>query len=651
MCGLAGILVPNLHIPRKECERRLDAMARSLAHRGPDASGTWLEHIGGRGTIGFGHTRLSILDIRPDANQPMISADGRAVIVFNGEIYNFQELRAELETFGHNFRTKSDTEVILAGYLEFGDAVVERLDGMFALAIWDARKQTLLLARDRFGKKPLYLWNGPDGRIAFGSEIKAILTWPEVPREPDYLSLHHFLTFQYVPGPRTAFRGICSVPPAHKMVFDGNGKLLSQDHYWSLPEPDSARPKGRKALAGEFRELFVEAVRKRLIADVPIGTFLSGGVDSSCVSAVAFDLAGTSLNTFNIGFDEKEVDESSYARTVADHLGAPLHSALLGAKDLELLPRLAWHYDQPFADPSALPTYRLCELARQKVKVAISGDGADEVFMGYNRYAAVQHWQRHQRRPAWQKRLIALAGRQSGSALKKSPFLGRLHRKCARADSLINTLPEKHYADRYIYFKDHEKDDGYGEILRPYLDTSSIDLLAPYFGETSNALSGASWADLHHYLIDDILVKVDVASMAHGLEVRSPFLDTALVEWAVALPASSKVWGNELKALLKSSVSDLVPKDILARRKMGFGLPLNDWTQKEPMRAIVSELLQTQRFAERGILEGPFVDKLISGVETNSGTRRYGNHLWALSMLELWFRTWIDQDEPSPVTI
>lgn len=554
-------------------------------------------------------------------------------IVFNGEIYNFPDLRAELLNAGYQFFSHTDTEVILHGYHCWGTRVFEKLRGMFAIAIWDGRTKELVLGRDRVGKKPLF-YGWCNGVFVFGSEIKAILAWPGFQRTADYEAIHHYLTYQYVPAPWSAFKGIHKVPQASYMIIRRDGRVETKS-YWALPKPSNARIRPLPELCEELVGLLDESVRIRMISDVPLGAFLSGGVDSSAVVAMMARHSGSRVKTFCIGFDEAEYDERRYARMVAERYDTDHHEMVVRPSAAAVLPMLTWHYNEPFADPSAVPTYYVSQIARQHVTVALSGDGGDESFLGYPRYEQCL-W------TEWVSHLPSLvrgwASRIEG-ALPRGIDRFRILRGGRRLLSLAGEKDSRRYAPSIIYFSDQDKVAGYGERLRPYLQHSSLDLLDPYFRDSPSFVGGAAWADIHTYLPDDLLVKVDVASMAHGLEARSPLLDHRLMEWAATIPSAQKFHGGVPKAILKSAMERYLPHDVLYRKKMGFGVPIERWLKSE-MKEFAYDTLLGQAARQRGLFRTEYVQAMLD--EHCSNVRQHHTRLWALLMLELWFQMWID---------
>ncbi len=634
MCGISGFLLPRATLPHVVAESRLWAMIATLQHRGPDDEGVWSDC-----RAGLAHARLSIIDLSPAGHQPMASADHTVWITYNGEVYNFAQIRRELEALGYPFRSRSDTEVIVNGWHAWGPQVFSRLRGMFALAIWDRRSESLVLARDRLGKKPLYYTECSDAFL-FGSEIKALLAWPGLSRSPDLSAIDTYLTLGYIPAPQTAFAGIRKLPAAHYLVLkrgEGGGFVAPEIvRYWRLPDPRAARRPRRIAdLRQELVAHLEEAVRLRLISDVPLGAFLSGGVDSSAVVATMARVGHGTVKTFSIGFVNKEYDETRFARMVAERYATDHEELIVEPDAVAVLPRLVWHYGEPFADPSAIPTYYVSQMARRKVTVALNGDGGDECFLGYNRYRAMRHVARLDGMPRWTRmnlqRLLALA-----------PSTAQRRFKIPRIRGVLQApeeLPGRRYAFTIVYFTDHDKAEGYGDAMRDELEGSALDLLEPYFAQADSLVAGANWADIHIYLPDDLMVKVDVASMAHGLESRSPLLDHELMEWAAALPEKVKMARGETKALFKSAMEPYLPQELLYRPKMGFGCPVDHWFRKE-LKQLAHDTLLSRKALQRGLFRPDYVRRLLD--EHCNLSRDHHTRLWALLMLELWFQMWID---------
>ena len=634
MCGISGFLLSQASSSHRDLEARLWAMIAMLRHRGPDDEGVWTDR-----RAGLAHARLSIIDLSPAGHQPMPSADETAWITYNGEIYNFAEIRRELEAAGYHFRSRSDTEVIVNGWQAWGPRIIPRLHGMFALAIWDRRSRRLILARDRIGKKPLYYARSAAGFV-FGSEIKALLTWPDLPRAPDLSAVDHYLTLGYVPSPQTAFAGVHKLPAAHYLVVDARrgGGLTEPElvRYWRLPAPRIGAPSPRADdLRQELVERLDQAVRLRLVSDVPLGAFLSGGIDSSAVVAMMARAGGGRVKTFTIGFSATEYDETRYARMVAERYGTDHEELVVEPDAVKVLPRLVWHYGEPFADPSAIPTYYVSEMARRKVTVALNGDGGDECFLGYNRYKAMHILSRLDKMPRWCRvgieRLLARAPTSAQRRFKIPRIRGVL-----RASE---EFPARRYASTLVSFTDRDKQEGYTGAMREQLERSALDLIEPYFAEASDLVAGANWADIHTYLPDDLMVKVDVASMAHGLETRSPLLDHVLMEWAAGIPHDTKMARGVTKALFKSAMEPYLPAKLLYRPKMGFSCPVDHWFRGE-LKELAYDTLLSQSARERGLFRADYVRLLLD--EHCRAARDHHTQLWALLMLELWFRMWID---------
>ena len=641
MCGIAGFVLPQAALAHGEIEARLWAMIGTLRHRGPDDEGVWTDGLGA-----LAHARLSIIDLSAAGHQPIAGAGGEVWLSYNGEVYNFIELRDELAALGYVFRSRTDSEVIANGWHAWGPRLFGRLRGMFALALWDRRSRRLVLARDRIGKKPLYYappGNATRQAFLFGSEIKALLAWPGMARIPNLAAIDHYLTLQYVPAPDTAFAGVHRLPPAHYLVVgaDAEGSWLEPElvRYWELPEPQTmgARPKPAE-LQRELVAHLEEAVRLRMIADVPLGAFLSGGVDSSAVVAMMARAGAGRVKTFSIGFPAKEYDETRYARMVAERYGTEHEEFIVEPDAVAILPKLVWHYGEPFADPSAIPTYCVSQMARRHVTVALNGDGGDEAFLGYARYRAMHHLDRLDRLPGGRGRGRSAVARLLGMAPASIGRKLRLPQIREMLDAPTDE-PERRYAGAIAFFGDPDKMAGYGEAMRGQLAHSALDLLAPYFAGAENLVAGANRADFHTYLPDDLMVKVDVASMAHGLETRSPLLDHVLLEWAARIPSEIRMAGGRTKALFKAAMAPYLPRAILRRKKMGFGCPIDQWLRHE-LKEFAYDTLLAPAARERGLMRPEYVHKLLD--EHCSYRANHHTRLWALLMLELWFRTWID---------
>lgn len=615
MCGIAGLVVPE-GVPSRQT---LEAMGTALAHRGPDDATV---EVHGRAGLSF--RRLSIIDVAGGA-QPIANEDGTVHVILNGEIYNHLDLRAELEGRGHRFRTRSDVEVVVHGYEVWGDAIVERLRGMFALALWDESRERLLLARDRLGKKPL-VYCEAGGRLAFASEIQGLLADPEVPRRADEVALHHYLTYQYVPAPRTGFEGVFKLPPAHLLVFEQGRSRVAP--YWRL-RYQPVRAISEEEAVCEVRRLLGEAVRIRLMSEVPLGAFLSGGVDSSGV--VALMAESGPVKTFSIGFEEDAFNELPYARLVAQRYGTEHHEFVVRPQAAEVIPKLVEHYGEPYADSSALPTYSLARLTREHVTVALNGDGGDELFAGYDRYRLLATYAVLGRLPGGRGLFRALARRLG----PRSPARVR------RFLEAVSARPEESYARTISYFSPEGKRALYTPETRARLDAldSYALLYERYAASDAPDLLGRTLnVDTLTYLPDDLLAKVDIATMTASLEARSPLLDHHLVEFVARLPSHLKLRHGG-KYLLRRALADLLPPEVLQRRKMGFGVPIARWFRGE-LRPLLRDTVLSKAARARGFLDPAAVERLI--VEHESGVD-HGLRLWALLMLELWFCRFIDR--------
>jgi asparagine synthase (glutamine-hydrolysing) len=610
-------------------------MCDTIAHRGPDDAGLW-----SHGPVALGHRRLSILDLSPAGHQPMSCAGGSLWIVFNGEIYNFRELREELEREGVVFRSRTDTEVILRLYRRDGVDCLRRLRGMFAFAIWDAREQQLFLARDRVGKKPLVYH--ADGRgITFASEIKAVLQDPGVGRELDPAAIHHYLTYQSVPAPMCAFRGVRKLPPGHYLV--ARRGQVRVERWWKLayaPKLEARTPRQERDLEAELLERLEHATALRLVSDVPVGAFLSGGVDSSAVVAMMCRRAGGPVRTFSIGFDDDDYDEMAFARETARHFGTAHTEFRVRPSALEVLPRLVWHYDEPFADASAVPTYHVARLAREHVTVVLNGDGGDESFAGYNRYAAGELARRlgplgPVLGSGAMRALVDLLPHGATSASAR----WRLKRFLA---PLGMSAPARLAAWQAQIDPESKQALYSAEFRREVGPAAAEELLYARFREAGadDLLDATLYVDVNGYLPDTLLAKVDIASMAVGLEARSPFLDHELMEWAARLPSRLKLDGRRTKVILKRALRGVVPPGVLERRKMGFSVPVDRWLRGE-LRELSHDLLLSRRSLERGYFRAEFIQRILR--EHTVGIRHWHTQIWNLMMLEAWHRQFVDQ--------
>jgi asparagine synthase (glutamine-hydrolysing) len=620
MCGICGVV----GLEQVGLAPALEMQLERLHHRGPDARGTF---TGGGGSIS--QNRLAIIDLLT-GDPPITNEDGSIAAILNGEIYNFHELRQELEAEGHIFRSQGDTEVIAhLSETEEPAALASRLDGMFSFAVWDDRRRRLVLGRDRLGKKPLFFWS-TGSALVFASEIKAVLAHPAVPRRLDPGAIPAYLTFGYVPTPRTFFEGIRSLPPGHVLTLDDDAEPVIE-RYWEPPLRQDAkrqRESNLAAAAGEVRDGLESAVKRRLMSDVPLGAFLSGGIDSSAVVGIMASLLERPVQTFTIGFeDDHGFDERPYARLVAERHGTEHHEFVVNPDAVDLVERLVWHYDEPFGDSSAVPTFLLSEVTRQHVTVALSGDGGDELFAGYERFAAGLAARRYAHLPA----PLQSATRSVLELAPPTALRGRAGsmQRFARVAQL--GLP-----DAYRSWLSPVADPAREALLNGAGDDWALDDYRKVWAGSDGAhpLDRLLDLNLRTYLLDDLLVKADRMSMAHGLEVRSPFLDVGLLDLAVRLPAPLKARGLSLKRVLKAAVEDLLPREILARPKRGFGVPLDRWF-RDDLRSYMGATLGGRSARVKEHLAGEEIDRLIT--EHGRG-RDHGYALWTLLTLEVFLR-------------
>jgi asparagine synthase (glutamine-hydrolysing) len=621
MCGIAGVFHadPATAVAPADVER----MTAVLRHRGPDEGSVYVD-----GAVGLGHRRLSIIDVA-GGGQPIFNEDGTKAIVFNGEIYNYAILRDRLMARGHRFATRSDTEVILHAHEEYGEDCVQHLRGMFAFAIWDAPQRRLFLARDRLGIKPLYYrWDGRT--LLFASELKAILRYPGVPRTIDPLALDDYLTYLYIPAPKTIFQGIRKLRPAHTLMVSRHG--VQERQYWDV---DFAPREGlsEAEYAAGLMDKLRESVALHLMSEVPLGAFLSGGVDSSAVVGLMAEALDKPVNTASIGFREAGFDELPYARLVARQFSAHAYEKIVEANAAKILDVLIWHFDEPFADSSMVPTYYVSQVARERVTVCLSGDGGDENFAGYRRYRfdALENQIRGLLPNALRRPLFgALAW-----AYPKADWLPQV----LRAKALLTDLslsPERAYFQSMSWFTPAMKRQLYGGELRQAVHGyDPFSVMQAYFERTRgwDPLSRIQYVDLKTYLADDILAKVDRASMAHSLEVRVPLLDHEVVEYAAGIPPGYKLRHGQGKYILKKALEGLLPHNILYRRKMGFSLPLARWFRGELKGSFEARVLRKDAFVAE-LFDQASIRQW--WMQHRRGTRDYAPHLWALLVLECW---------------
>ncbi len=604
-------------------------MNEAIRHRGPDEDGFYFSD-----GVGLAMRRLAIIDLK-SGQQPIPNSDRTAWIVFNGEIYNYRELRGQLEKLGHEFHTDSDTEAIVHAYDQYGTDCPKYLRGMFAFAIWDERTKSLFLARDRVGKKPL-LYAKLDGELVFGSEFTALLEHPRISRDVDFEAIHHYLSFICVPAPLTAYRAIRKLEPGHWLLWRGGE--IKTERYWELDF--SKKVSIDEEEAGErVVELLRDAVRVRLMSEVPLGAFLSGGIDSSAVVALMAQESSEKIKTFSIGFDEQDFSELHHARRVAEHVGADHHEFIVRPDAMEILPTLVEHYGEPFADSSAIPSYYVSKETRAFVTVALNGDGGDECFAGYERYAAMSIAQKYANLPeALRNGVISnVVSALPGFDARQNPL-----RKAKRFVAAASLPPVERYLRWVSSFDDAAKQNLYSDDFRhetAMFRTASI--LEPWFAKAngSGIVDAALLTDTMTYLPNDLLVKMDIASMTVSLEARSPFLDHQLMEFAASLPEKLKLRRLTTKYLLKRVLKKLVPAENLNRSKMGFGVPIGHWF-RGAMQPFLRETLLSEKALARGLFQPERVRQLIdSHVSVKAD---HSHRLWTLLMLELWFERFID---------
>jgi asparagine synthase (glutamine-hydrolysing) len=633
MCGICGFIVGH-EDSSKDWPGTLQAMTQTLAHRGPDSEGHHCSRTSS-GVVGLGHRRLSVIDLSEDANQPLGNEDDSVFIVLNGEIYNYKGLTEELKARGHRFTSKSDTEVIVHLYEGVGEQCVDRLHGMFAFALWDEKKARLLLARDPLGIKPLfYVVKG--GNLYFASEIKALLLLDDVSREMDFRALDHYFTYGYFPGAQTIFRDIKKLPPASYLVYENGGVHITS--YWSIRYlPKSAYGEGtlREALLTTCRD----AVKRHLVSDVPVGVFLSGGVDSSIVVALMSMVGERHFDTFSLGYASGGRDELPYADTVANYFHTNHHAFKVDPEMTQILPELLWHLDEPFFDNSIIPTYYISKLARETVKVVLSGDGGDEIFGGYEWTRRNQHRVAYGMLPALLRNRLG----KIGSGLQPEDEYGTSF--MTRLKRLLNDLNTDleagfirrttvSYSFRQMLYspalKGELKDFDAADYRRMLLSEARV----------ADEREKMLYADTVSFLPDDCLFKVDRMSMAHGLEVRVPFLDKQLVEFAAGIPFGFKIRGLTSKYLLKKTFSSYLPRGLLKQRKQGFTIPISAWLRGE-LGDLSCRILLSDGFEKRDLFQPSFIRWMLD--EHRNGRQEFGHRIWSLVVFEVWARLFLDR--------
>jgi len=616
MCGICGIFEPG---DGTLARTTLKSMADTIRHRGPDDEGFYCA-----GAVGLAHRRLSIIDVS-GGHQPLSNEDGTVWIAFNGEIYNFEEVNRRFLSRGHSFKTRSDTETIVHLYEELGEACFAELRGMFAIALWDARKKQLVLARDRVGKKPLfYSWNGR--RLVFASEIKALFPAGDVPKTLDLEALSDYFSYQYIPAPKTIYSHVRKLRPAHYLVANADG--IREVPYWDIrfdENPRLSEEEWCEELLAEYRT----AVRSRLMSEVPLGAFLSGGVDSSSVVAI-MNQYQSPVTTCSIGFSESRYDEANEAREFAAQLGANHFEHVVKPRAIDLISKLAWHYDEPFADSSAVPTYYVSNVARQHVTVVLSGDGGDENFAGYRRYK-LTHWEQllRSRLPAGLRRAVFGP---LGAAYPKLGWAPRIFRAKSTFQSLAQSPIDGYFQGVSICPPDLKARLLHQDVLGTLNGYDSADVLRYHYDRagTDDPLSRIQYVDIKTYLVDDILTKVDRASMANSLEVRCPLLDHRLMELVARIPSGLKLRNNQGKYVFKKALKGVLPNDVLTRSKKGFAVPVAEWFRSE-LKALAHEVVVER---QDGVLNATFLKGCWE--QHQRGQRDWSALLWSVLM----FRTW-----------
>lgn len=619
MCGICGVTYFDRE--RNVLEHLVKSMCDVIRHRGPDDEG-WIT----KGNYGIGMRRLSIIDLFT-GRQPISNEDDSIWIVFNGEIYNHVELRNKLIKKGHKFQTKCDTEVIVHAYEEYGEECPKKLNGMFGFAILDLKKQILFLARDRLGIKPLYYYHDSK-KFAFGSELKSILQVPNIPREVDLRALDLFLTFEYIPSPYSIFQGIRKLPPGHSLTLK-DGRINIRE-YWDLDFDEKDIPEGE--LCEQLLELFQDAVKIRLMSDVPLGAFLSGGIDSSAIVAMMSRVMDRPVKTFSIGFKEDTYNESHYAQQIANHFNTEHHVEIIEPNALELAEKLVGFLDEPFGDFSIFPTYLVSKMARKHVTVSLSGDGGDELFAGYDTYIANKAGRAYERLP----RLLRNAMHPILSRIPPTEKKKGLINRAKRFVEGMELPADLEHTRWMIFLQEGEKNKLYSDDLQDTLNGSdSFEFIRNYFNRvnTSDPLNRQLYVDIKSYLVDNILVKVDRMSMATSLETRVPFLDHRFVEFSATIPSRLKLQGKNTKYLFKKAMGDVLPPQILNRSKEGFSIPIKNWL-KEDLKPLMLEVLDQQKIKREGFFNTNYVEQLKK--EHLSGKENHSHRLWSMMVFGIW---------------
>ncbi|QQS34401.1 MAG: asparagine synthase (glutamine-hydrolyzing) [Acidobacteriota bacterium] len=630
MCGIAGWINLDTTKAEQNADAVLHSMCERIVHRGPDSEGVWLDD-----TVALGMRRLSIIDLHT-GDQPVFSCDRSVVVMMNGELYNYREVRAELEKKGHKFKTNSDTEILPHLYEEYGEDLLEHVNGMYAFSLWDTKRKKLIIARDRFGEKPLY-YGVFDGKLIWASEPKAILAHPDVTPELDLNALRHYVSYDYVPAPMSIYKGISKLPAAHVLTVDGGEVQIRR--YWDLRWDDGspAKPQGHKGTlserAEELKNLLSDAVRMRLVSDVPLGILLSGGVDSSAIAAFAVQHATEKVKTFSIGFEEDSFDESRFARQVAHRLGTEHYEATLSVDTAaDLISDIGSWLDEPLSDGSLIPTYMLARFVRHHVTVALGGDGGDELFAGYPMYYGHRVARAYKMIPAFLRSgLIEPVVRALPVSTKNLSFEYRAKRFVRSANYDVVTRHHSWFGS----FSPDEQRQLFTADVNAAADADIYDIARELLKhcDADNDIERMQYLDINLYLAEDILTKVDRAAMAVSLETRAPFLDPRIGEFAASLPVNYKLRGSTGKYILKRSLNGILPNEILNRPKKGFGIPVAEWL-KGRLNPLMRDMLSPDRLKRQGLFEPAFVEQLIR--EHESGAASHHKQLWTLLVFQLW---------------
>lgn len=628
ICGLVSYTKGNNYISQDIIRR----MCRRMVHRGPDDEGIYVDHKGA--SVGLGHRRLSIIDLSSVGRQPMANEDGSIRVVFNGEIYNYRDLKRGLIEKGHIFISNTDTETVIHLYEEYGRDCVKYLRGMFAFAIWDTNKHILFLSRDRVGKKPL-LYSYTNGIFSFASEFLSLLESGLIKKEINRYAIDYYLTYGYIPAPFTIYNDVFKLLPAHSLILSDKGVALEK--YWNLDYSPKKNISEEEAKV-ETLNLLKEATKIRLYSDVPLGAFLSGGIDSSTIVYLMSQLSGQRVKTFSIGFEDSDYSELKYARNIANKFNTEHNEFIVKPKALEVLPLLVERYGEPYADSSCIPTYYVARETKRFVTVALNGDGGDELFAGYERYQAMLAAEIYQKMPLPLIKVLSLLTNVLPDSAEPRNRMRRIRRFLEGA-----ILPTEQRYIRWVgIFDDVLKGRVYSEGFQSSISKSeALNFMRPFFNKENAAslIDRLLYADTMTYLPNDLLVKVDISSMANSLEARSPFLDHKLMEFAASLPASYKMRGFIKKHILKKAIDNVIPKENIYRRKMGFGAPVGRWFRNE-LKGLLQETLLSEKFRKRGYFNPGAIEDMVK--QHISGEKDFTFQLWSLLMLELWHRRFID---------